>query len=112
LLGLTFVRRIQRWVARPELRTAVAYTYLDGQAFGEVVRDMWHEVLLLRVEGKYVLTQPSNRTRASSTNAPCSRLTPSSSTRTLALRCPPPACRRSPTACAWPSGLRAAPRYR
>jgi hypothetical protein len=29
--------------------------YLDAPEFGAVVRDMWHEVLLLRVEGRFVL---------------------------------------------------------
>lgn len=35
----------------PAALAALVDGYLDGPVFGAVVRDMWHEVLLLRVEG-------------------------------------------------------------
>jgi hypothetical protein len=44
----------------PSALGGVVDTYLDGPTFGEVVRDMWHEVLLLRVEGRTVLPRYGN----------------------------------------------------
>ena len=45
----------------PNALGGVVDTYLDGPTFGEVVRDMWHEVLLLRVDSnKYVLPRYGN----------------------------------------------------
>jgi len=39
----------------PAALGGIVDTYLDAPTFGAVVRDMWHEVLLLRVEGRSVL---------------------------------------------------------
>jgi hypothetical protein len=50
----------------PSALGGVVDTYLDGPTFGEVVRDMWHEVLLLRVEGQDrapALRQPASGDR-------------------------------------------------
>lgn len=42
--------------ADPSALSAVVDAYLAGPVFGEVVRDMWHEVLLLRVDqGRFIL---------------------------------------------------------
>lgn len=39
----------------PAAVSGIVDRYLDDPVFGDVVRDMWHEVLLMRVEGRYVL---------------------------------------------------------
>ena len=39
----------------PDALPGIVDGYLAGPTFGAVVRDMWHEVLLLRVEGRFVL---------------------------------------------------------
>lgn len=39
----------------PAALGSIVDRYLDAPTFGAVVRDMWHEVLLLRVEGRFVL---------------------------------------------------------
>ena len=42
--------------ADPAALSAVVDAYLAGPVFGEVVRDMWHEILLLRVDqGRFIL---------------------------------------------------------
>jgi len=41
--------------ADPAALAGIVDGYLDGPTFGAVIRDIWHEVLLLRVEGKPVL---------------------------------------------------------
>ena len=39
----------------PAALGSIVDRYLDAPEFGAVVRDMWHEILLLRVEGRFVL---------------------------------------------------------
>lgn len=39
----------------PAALPAIVDAYLDGPALADVVRDVWHEVLLLRVEGRTIL---------------------------------------------------------